>query len=163
MIPANNMKSKDLILTQGTIVINKNIEHVFDFFTNPGNDSLWRAEINKSIVNGPLQVGVIVSEYSHLSKKVPDNLVELKCKQFDKNATAVYETSEDADFYIISQRRVRSVSSSSTEVFYSLSFDKSIVKFALGFALPKFIISLKANSDMKKYLRQLKAKLEKDE
>ena len=153
---------KGLIKITGTILVNKNVETVFDFFANPSKDKLWRTEINQSQLEGILQLDVIVAEYSYLSKKASNNLVELKCVKFDKNKIAVFETLDSAKFYIISERQVRSVSSNTTEVVYSLSFDKSIVKFALGFSLPKFIISLKAKSDMKKYLRQLKIKLEND-
>ncbi len=154
------MTHKNPINTSGSILISQNTEIVFAFFTNPGNDNLWRTEINKSTLDGPLQLGVTVSEYSYLSKKVPDNLVELKCIQFDKNKMAVFETPGDARFYLKSQRMVKAVSDNTTEVTYKLEFDKSIVKFAMGFSLPDFIVSMKAKSDMKKYLRQLKTQLE---
>ncbi len=75
---------KKIISTTGTIIINKRIEHVFDFFANPVNDSLWRTEINKSNLSGTLQKGVTIFEYSYLSKKTPDNLVELKCMELIK-------------------------------------------------------------------------------
>ncbi len=156
------MTNKEIIITKGTIVVNKKAENVFDFFANPSNDKLWRTEINRTILNGTLGIGSLVSEYSYLSKKAPNNLIELECKVFEKDKIAVYETLENADFYLKTQRQVKSVSSNSTEVIYTLCFDKGIVKFALGFGLPKFIISLKAKSDMKKYLRQLKTKLEND-
>ncbi|MCX6189374.1 MAG: hypothetical protein NTW54_07210, partial [Bacteroidetes bacterium] len=64
--------------------------------------------------------------------------------------------------HIRSQRQVKSISDNTTEIIYTLEFDIGLVKYALGFALPKFIISLKADSDIKKYLRQLKTKLDND-
>ena len=48
---------------------------MFDFFANPTNDNLWRTEINKSILDGALQLGATVSEYSNLSKKASNNLL----------------------------------------------------------------------------------------
>ncbi|WP_460634306.1 SRPBCC family protein [Larkinella harenae] len=150
----------NLIKNSGAILVNKNAEDVFDFFANPCNDNLWRTEINKSLLDGPLQVGVTVSEYSYLSKKESNNLLELKCVQFEKNKIAVFETPDNPKFYLRSQRLVKAVSDNTTELIYKLDFDKSIVKFAVGFSLPNFIISLKAGSDMKKYLRQLKKQLE---
>jgi hypothetical protein len=111
-------------------------------------------------VNGPLQVGTTISEYSYLSKKAANNLIELKCVQYDNNSLAVFETAGDAQFYLRSQRQVRAVSANQTEMIYTLDFDLDIVRFALGFGLPKFIVSFKANSDLKKYLRQLKMVLE---
>jgi hypothetical protein len=155
------MTNKKLIITTGTILVNKNIESVFDFFADPSNDNLWRTEINQSNVDGQLQSGVTVSEYSYLSKKAPNNLVILNCIQFDKNRIATFETPDNANFYLKSQRQVKAVSGNITEIIYTLEFDPAIVKFALGFALPKFIISLKANADIKKYVRQLKTILEK--
>ncbi len=154
------MTNEKLIKTTGTILVNKNVVSVFDFFANPGNDKLWRAEINQSTLDSTLQLGVTVSEYSYLSKKASNNLVELKCVQFDKNKIAIFETPANAPFYLKSQREVKAVSDNTTEIAYTLDFDNEIVNFALGFSLPKFIISIKAKSDMKKYLRQLKTKLE---
>jgi hypothetical protein len=154
------MEKNNLIKTSEKILVDRNIDHVFDFFANPGNDSLWRTEINKSEPDGALQQGVTVSEYSYLSKKAPNNLLQLNCVEFDKNRKAIFETSGDCRFYLKNQRSVKAVSENTTELSYSLEFDKSIVNFALGFSLPSFIVSFKAKADMKKYLRQLKRHLE---
>ena len=156
------MTNKKLIKITGTILINKSVESVFDFFVNPSNDIFWRTEINKSILNGTLQLGVKISEYSYLSKKVPDNLIELKCIQFDKNKLAIFETDKTSQFYLRSQRQVKAISDNTTEVIYTLDIDIGLVKYALGFSLPKFIVLFKAKRDMKKYLRHLKTKLDND-
>ncbi len=158
----SKMTNKKLIKTTGSILINKKVESVFDFFANPSNDNLWRTEINKSTLGGALQLGVTISEYAYLSKKVPDNLTELKCVLFEKNKLAIFETPETAQFYMKSQRQVKAISDNTTEIVYTLDFDIDLVKYALGFALPKIIVSLKADSDLKKYLRLLKTKLEND-
>jgi len=157
------MTTKKLITATGTIQINKSLKTVFDFVANPGNDPAWRTEINQSQVEGTLQVGTNVLEYSYLSKKAPNNLVELRCVQFDRNRLAVFETPEHGRFFQRSERQVTAVSDNVTNLVYTLAFDSAIVKFALGFSLPGFIISFKANADMKKYLRQLKTILEKTE
>ena len=156
------MTNKKLIKTNGIILVNRSVDWVFNFFANPSNDKLWRKEINQSILDGTLQLGVLVSEYSYLSKKVSNNLLELKCVQFDKNKIAVFETNENAQFYLRSERQLYAIADNKTEIKYTLAFDINLVKFALGFSLPKFIVSFKANSDMKKYLRQLKTKLENE-
>lgn len=154
------MNNKNIIKITGTILANQNIDNVFDFFANPINDNLWRTEIIQTTLDGTLQLGVSISERSYLSKKVSDNLVKLKCIQFDKNQIAIFETPDNAPFYEKSQRQVRAISDNITEIIYTLEFDLNIVKFAMGFSLPKFIVTLKANTDMKKYLRQLKKQLE---
>jgi hypothetical protein len=156
------MTNKKLIKTNGKILVNRSVDWVFNFFANPSNDKLWRKEINQSTLDGTLQLGVLVSEYSYLSKKVSNNLLELKCVQLDKNKIAVFETNENAQFYLRSERQLYAISDNKTEIKYTLAFDINLVKFALGFSLPKFIVSFKANSDIKKYLRQLKTKLENE-
>ncbi|WP_276483533.1 hypothetical protein [Paraflavitalea pollutisoli] len=150
----------DLINVSGTILINNDVTTVFDFFANPANDALWRKEINKSEVAGPLQEGVTVAEYAYLSKRTPNNLLELTCVQFIPNDSAVFETPGHSMFYLKSQRSVRSAADHATTVDYQLEFDKSIVAFAVGVSLPRLIISWKANRDLKKYLQQLKKCLE---
>ena len=156
------MTNKKLIKSKGTLLVNRNVDRVFSIFANPNNDKLWRREINQSTLNGLLQLGVFVSEYSYLSKKISNNLLELKCVEFDKNKIAVFETNENAQFYLRSERRLTAISDNKTEIKYTLIFDLNLVKFALGFTLPKFIVQLKADSDMQKYLRQLKTILEND-
>ncbi len=153
-------RKRKLIKVSGTIQIRRSTDEVFDFFANPSNDPLWRAEINQSLLDGPLQSGAIISEYSNLSKKAPNNLLQLKCVRFEKNTLAVFETYETGSVYLRSQRLVSAVSDTTTAVTYKLDFDPAIVKIALGFSLPRFIVSMKANKDMKKYLRQLKRRLE---
>lgn len=156
------MALQKLITISGTIVVNKNQETVFNFFANPTNDKFWRAEINESTLNNTLQLGVLVSEYSYLSKKAPNNLIQLECVEYTQNETAIFETLNNAPFYERSERQVKSITINTTEVTYKLNFDKNIVKLALGFSLPRFIISLKAKSDLKKYLQQLKSVLERN-
>ncbi|TAF76118.1 MAG: hypothetical protein EAZ53_04245 [Bacteroidetes bacterium] len=156
------MTNRKIIKTTGTVLVTQKAENVFNYFANPSNDNLWRSEINKSTLNGPLQLEVKVSEYSYLSKKIPNNLIELKCIHFDKNNLAIFETSNSAQFYLKTERNVKAISNNITEIIYSITFDIEIVKYALGFTLPKFIVSWKANSDMKKYLLQLKTILEKN-
>lgn len=156
------MTNKKNINTTGTILVTQKSENVFEFFANPNNDNLWRTEINKSTLNGPLQLEVIASEYSYLSKKIPNNLIELRCIHFDKNNLAIFETPNNAQFYLKSERQVKTISNNTTEIIYSITFDIEIVKYALGFTLPKFIVSWKASSDMKKYLLKLKTILEKN-
>lgn len=154
------MTNKKLINTTGTVVVNTNSERAFDFFANPSNDNLWRTEINKATLDGNLQLGVLVSEYSNLSKKASNDLIELRCVKYEHNKLAIFETPENAQFYQRSHRQIEAISDKTTKIIYSLDFDINIVKHALGFALPKFIVSFKAKSDLKKYLQQLKTILE---
>lgn len=154
------MTDKNCIHVSGVIGVNKDAASAFAFFANPANDHLWRTEINKSMVQGPLQAGATVVEYAYLSKKAANHLLKFQCVQFENNKLAIFETGHNAPFYQKSQRRVKAVSATATELVYTLDFDINVVKFALGFNLPRFLVAWKANSDLKKYLRQLKKQLE---
>ncbi len=156
------MPNQNILSLQACISINKNITHVFSFFANPSNDKRWRSEINESTLNGSLQKGVEVAEYSNLSKKAPNNLIELVCTEFQVNKLAIFETKPNAPFYLKSERSSTRVSDQVTEVWYTLEFDTNIVKHAIGFGLPRFLIKWKANSDLHKYLKKLKSYVEKN-
>ena len=149
-----------MIKITAEVVIRKAIQEVFDFFANPGNDHLWRQEINEARVSGPIQLGVTVTEYSKLSARKPNNKIALTCIEFQENERAVFQSMENERFYVRSTREVQKKSARETHVVYTLEFDPSIVKFALGFGLPAFLISFKAKGDMKKYLSKLKSTLE---
>jgi hypothetical protein len=156
-----NMASYELIKASGRILVNRNLEPAFDFFANPANDPLWRKEINRSILLGTLERGARVEAFSYLSKRAPNHLQELVCVAFQDKSLAVFETPDNAPFYLRSEREVRKIDDTTTELLYSIQFSLNIVSFALGFALPKFIVSIKTNSDLRKYLKQLKVHLEK--
>ncbi len=148
------------IVTKGEILINKNTSTVFAFIANLQNDSQWRSEINETTMNGAAQLGVMVKESSFLSKRVPANVLALTCTQFTLNESITYTTVPSSPFYLQSIRKVETINNQSCKFIYEITFDKSIVKHALGFGLPGFIIYMVAKGDMKKYLKKLKERLE---
>jgi len=154
------MSSSQIIAVSGSIIINRDASSVFRFFADPANDHLWRSEISRVIVHGKLQRGVKTSEYSRLSPSLPDHLLRFECVKFKQVSAAVFETIPGSQFYQRSEREVLPLSAMRTKVIYSLDFDRSIVKFALGFPLPVFIIKWKAQRDARKYLEQLRRELE---
>lgn len=150
-----------LLTLKKEINVRCNNGEAFKLFCNPSNDHHWRKEINRTTLEGELQAGTLVYEYSHLSKKQPDNLRTLRCIEWVANNHATYESVPGADYYLKSQRKVTSIKPGTTRLTYELVFDTSIVKFALGFWLPPFLIAAKARSDMKKYMQQLKTIIER--
>ncbi len=154
------MNNPRRITISGSVIINNQIDKVFEFFGNPINDWQWRKEVRLTKLNKKLEPGVVVAEYSYLSPKIPENLIELVCVSYEPNLVAIFETLNNSRFYEKSQRLVTAVSKQKTKIIYTLEFDTSIVKYALGFSLPYFLISLKANYDMKKYLKNLKVLLD---
>jgi len=140
--------------------MNREASTVFQFFADPANDPLWRSEINRVVVHGTLQRGVKISEYSKLSGKLPDHLLHFECVDFAENAAIIFETVPGSAFYQRSERNTEALSNGTTRVCYKVSFDRSIVKFALGITLPQFVITWKARNDGRKYLRKLRSALE---
>lgn len=47
---------------QRTVVINRPLEDVFAFFTDPGNDRRWRPHVREISATGPLAVGAVVRQ-----------------------------------------------------------------------------------------------------
>jgi hypothetical protein len=149
------------IQTKGQIIINKNASTVFAFVANLTNDALWRKEINETKMNGPAQLGAIAHESSFLSKRVPANILELVCTEFNFNESIIYTTVPSSPFYLQSMRKVVVINEESCTFIYEITFDESIVKHGLGFGLPAFLIKMVAQADMKKYLSTLKGAIEK--
>lgn len=155
------MASKRMIRSTGSILIQRKVEEVFRFFADPTNDPQWRTEVTRTTRTGEPGAGTTVQEHSYLSKKAPDVVVELRCVQYEENERAIFETPDGAPSHRRSERRVSARPDGTTEVVYTLAFDTAIVKEALGFALPRYIVALKAGHDLKRYLRRLKAVLER--
>jgi hypothetical protein len=128
------------IQTKGQIIINKNASTVFAFIANLTNDALWRKEINETKMNGSAQLGAIAHESSFLSKRVPANILELVCSEFNFNESITYTTLPSSPFYLQSIRKVEVINEESCLLIYEITFDKSIVKHGLGFGLPGFLI-----------------------
>lgn len=150
------------INVEGSIIIKKDLKTVFDFIANLENDKKWRKEINSTTMTGKPGINVLAKEDSFLSKRTPNHILNLVCTVYDEHKKVVYETLPDSAFYLNSDRQVLLITAQETQVVYNLTFDKSIVKQALGFSLPTFIVKSVAKADMKKYLTQLKTVIEKN-
>jgi len=71
-------------------------------------------------------------------------VLQLICIEFESDKTFVYQTTSDSKFYLKSTRKVQAISSTETMFLYEISFDKTIVKHALGISLPIFLIRMLA-------------------
>ncbi len=149
-----------VIKISDSISIQKPLEEVFTFVSNLENDKVWRKEINHTVMKSRPQLNARASENSFLSKRVPNHILELQCIEFEESKKVVYETVFGSKFYLKSEREVEAVSSNETKFIYTLEFDTSVVKHGLGFSLPTFLVKLVAKADMKKYLNQLRIKMD---
>jgi hypothetical protein len=151
------------IKIEDSIIISRDINAVFDFISNLENDRYWRKEINSTMMKGKPQVNTEATEDSFLSKRKPNHLSNLICKVYQENIQIVYETIPGSNYFLRSNRQVAPVLQNQTKLTYTVEFDKNIVKYGTGFALPEFIIHFVARRDMKKYLARLKQVLERND
>jgi hypothetical protein len=149
-----------IIKATGTITILANSKTVFEYLSNLENDKFWRKEINATSMKTKPQIHALATEDAFLSKRRPNNILNLICTQYSEHERVVYQTMSDSKFFLKSDRQVEPISPNETTVIYSIEFDKSIVKHGLGFTLPTFIVNFVTKRDMKKYLSQLKTVIE---
>lgn len=134
---------------------------VFNYITDLGNDSAWRAEINAStLLSNHLGLNCMVEEDAFLSRRVPSHINRLICTQFIKDKRVAYETVRGDLFFLHNCREVKEISPQQTLVSYHLRFNPEIVRYALGFNLPGVIIRCVTHLSMRKYLKKLKQLLE---
>ncbi|MBI3235481.1 MAG: hypothetical protein HYZ42_15825 [Bacteroidetes bacterium] len=94
------------VFISDTVIISKDHNAVFEFIANLENDHLWRKEINSTGMPSPPKLGTMAIENSYLSKKVPENILQLKCIEFKENKEVTYQTLPDSKFYLKSIRQV---------------------------------------------------------
>jgi hypothetical protein len=141
---------------QGSCVLPIASHLAFAYLANLENDCLWRKEINHTTLFGPPSLGVEAYEYSNLSKRMNNHLLVLSCKEWVEGERVVFETKPDSAFYLRSTRQIEALANNQSRFHYTVEFDNNLVKHALGFALPGFLIWFGAAQDMKKYLNKLK-------
>jgi hypothetical protein len=140
-----------------SININKDHKTVFDYFSDYRNDIHWRKEITKVLVDtGRVDLGSLTTETSALSKKVPAYTAILKCIDFIPHKLITNETTAQSAFYSKNSRTVEATANNNTKLTYQLQFDKDIVKYGLGFQLPKILVCFYTRQTMKSYLAVLK-------
>ena len=145
------------------VLILKDANTVFNYLSDFRNDKFWRKEVNETQLNTKeMQLNAIITEDSFLSKKVPHYISVLTCTELTPNQLIVCETVPETKFKAKSTRQTIALpNKNQTKVIYRLQFELAIVKFGLGFALPKFIVQWYSLQIMKQYLAKLKGNLER--
>ena len=143
------------ISINGNIKLSVPITKAFAFVANLDNDRLWRKEINVTKMSGEPAIGVLAEEFTYFSKKNSNQILQLECTEFIENELVIYTTVRDSPFYLMSIRKFTETGSHETLFEYEVCFDARIVKAGIGISLPRFIIQMGAQRDMKNYLKQL--------
>ena len=150
------------ISIQGEVLISRDVESVFNYFSDLRNDQFWRKEANETKINSEkIQLHTVIEQGSFLSKKVPNYITIFVCTEFVQNRSMICETDKEQRFWSKSIRQTEGIKPELTKVTYKVEFDLTIVKHGLGFGLPRFITHIFLKKTIKSYLTQLKYALEK--
>ncbi len=106
------------------ITIDKPREVVFDYIADLSNDPVWRTEVDRMEVRGPVEaLGAVAVEYSTLFGGLMKTVTPTETKVFDRPFRVRYETVDDHPSWLESYRELRELGPEQTEMTYRLSFD----------------------------------------
>ncbi|MEI6489279.1 MAG: hypothetical protein WCP52_09965 [Bacteroidota bacterium] len=152
---------KQLIEINGSIHISCKLSEVFDFISNYSNDKHWRIIVKETIMNtAQVEKNTVMKETIFLSRKYPSFTSSFICTEFEKDKKVSTETLPEEQFYSKNTREVAAIDDRTTCINYQYVFDVEMVKYALGIGLPKFLIRMSVQREMKTYLKALKKVME---
>jgi len=132
--------------------------NVYAYITDLSKDPLWRTEVNRMDVRGPIQEGTIAVEYSTLFGGLMKTVTPTLIKTLRPNSLAVFTTPEDHPAWLESYRELNDLGNGRTEMIYRLSFDV-IQSGVIGAAYAKLLKTL-YEPRIPKYLNNLKQLIE---
>ncbi|WP_256006740.1 SRPBCC family protein [Pedobacter deserti] len=141
-------------------MIGSDCRSAFEFIADLRNDWRWRTEVRTTVLDGEVRLGAVAVEASYLSKKMPAYLRKLVCSSYTPGQTVAYQTEPANLHYLKTTRWAVSHGPNLSQLTYRLEFDPSIVRFSLGYPVPRLIIHYVTRRAMKAYLRNLKRILE---
>lgn len=136
------------------IEINAPQDKVFDYISNVGNDPKWRTEVDRMDVQGPIEVGTLVVEYSTLFGPFVKTVTPTFITELNHPNDVSFETSDGVKPWLLSHRSVRAISSDRAVFTYKLESDlplsgtpgkifRALMLKLYGPRLPKYLITLK--------------------
>lgn len=103
------------IQSTGAILIDKDHKTVFKYLSDYSNDKYWRKEINQTKLSTPvIELGTVLTEDSFLSKRNPNYVSFLKCKELVDDSYVCCETTAEAPFWAMNKRKVEKMDEHST-------------------------------------------------
>lgn len=129
-------------------------DKVFDYISSVGNDPKWRSEVDRMDVQGPIEVGTLVIEYSTLFGPFVKTVTPTFITELNHPSEVSFETGEGVEPWLLSYRSVEAVSSERSVLTYRLESDlplsgvpgkilRALMLRLYGPRLPKYLITLK--------------------
>lgn len=145
---------------ENQVVIDAEVQSVFEFAANPLNDVHWRSEVNEMTASGPWEVGTIYTEDSRLGIR-PHYVTPAVMIELEPPHRMVVETPED-NLYLRATRTFEPLDDGRTMMTYRLDVDLRMPVDVSGLYLPRFFVELYYNHVMRFYLSRLRYILEND-
>lgn len=155
-----NKPVSKVFISSGEIVISKPVATVFSYLADMRNDQFWRDEVKHTTAESGPGLHCQVQQQTELNKNKPLYSASYICNKFIANEEAMYETTTDSTDWQRSIRHVQAIDASTTKVLYTVEFERNIIKHGMSVVPPSFMIDLFLTATIKKYLQQLKDKLE---
>jgi hypothetical protein len=159
MATTNKPESK-IFTCSGELVVNKPLPIVFGYFADMCNDQFWRDEVKKTTANGVPELNCLVQQATELNKSKPLYTASYVCNKFIANDTIVYETTTESEDWQRNIRKCEAINDVSTRIVYTVEFEKNIIKHGMSVVPPSFMVEMFLTTTIKKYLQQLKQRVE---
>ncbi len=153
--------SKKVFIAESAI-IKASAEKIFDYITDGNNDSYWRTEVDRMDVQGAIQVGTILVEYSSFYRFL-HTVTPTVIKALERPYKIILETPSTHSTWLQSVRTVRSSINGGSTVTYELAFTLDSMKQIMPFVPPAELVTMWYRPRIKKYLKNLKTILEQPE
>lgn len=147
-----------LVRIRAWVQIRKDATSVFAFFGDMLRDPEWRNEIrscDKPAAN-------LIRQFSYLSPRQPAFRQDYNIEVYDAGKMELLARAiPGSPHFQDSFRKVEALSDSTCRAIYEISFNRAILKTALGFDLPDFLLRFQMNRVCRKYLKAMRILLEK--
>ncbi|GAB2965562.1 hypothetical protein GCM10027048_39260 [Hymenobacter coalescens] len=150
-----------VVAVERRIVIQASAEQVFAYAADLRNDAHWRAEVHGTRLHAEQPaVGAVATEDAYLSPREPHSLTELEYLVYEPGRRMHCVSVAGSPHRLSVERRFRPLGPGTTEFVYGLEFEARLVRQALGFALPGWLLRWHTGRMMERYQRTLKRLLE---
>ena len=142
-----------------SIIINTSAEKLFDYIADGNNDPIWRTEVDRMDVQGAIEEGTIMVEYSSFYKFL-HTVTPTEIKVLERPHKVVLETPDLHPTWLRSIRTIENIEEGKLKFTYELAFSLDSMKPVMKFTPPAKIVSMWYSPRIRKYLKNLKAIIE---
>lgn len=142
-----------------SIIINAAPEKLFDYMVDGNNDPKWRTEVDRMDVQGALEEGTIMVEYSSFYKFL-HTVTPTEIKTLNRPSKLILETPDNHPSWLRSIRTIEPLGDGKSKFTYELAFSLDAMKQIMPFTPPVNLVTMWYSPRIKKYLKNLKGIVE---